>query len=160
MKKITFILSISLLLIATSCGNSENKAKEKAEKKSNVKTEKVSQKTSVDFSTQAGFEKQLASYGIQLYPNLTFKDIKGDPDDEVKITYTISDFSNESKEKVSQYIEKQIKSLQDKGWKGMIQPVAIAYKKEGDYKASIQISQTIYREGKIHYLTYTYGRVY
>ncbi len=160
MKKITFILSFSLLLFATSCGNSENKTKEKAEKKSDVKTEETSPKPSVDFSTQAGFEKQLAAYGIQLYPNLTFEEIKGDPEDEVTIIYTLPDFSNESKDKVSQYIEEQIKSLQNKGWKGMVKPVAIAYKKEDDHKASIQISQTIYHEGKIHYLSYTYGRVY
>jgi hypothetical protein len=88
-------------------------------------------------------------HGIYLYPNLKFKNIKENDDGDIKIIYTVPALSDESHEKVCDYIEKEFSKLENNGWNTM--PAAhIAMKKDGNKKIAIQINEAFYKPGNLH----------
>ena len=155
MKKVTLIISIAGLLVVSACGNS-NKQTENNDEQSIATSDKTTKEEVPKLQTKEGFEKMLKDYGIAVYPDAKFKNIKRNDDGDFVITYTIDDLSSESHEKVKEYIANAFASLKEDGWN--TEPsFHIAMKKEGDHKVAIQINEAYVTDYKFHELSISYG---
>jgi hypothetical protein len=156
MKNLTFFLIVIALSIAMlSCSNSDNKTEKNSKDDSEqaVKTEKQ------DLLTQQGFEKMLAGYGITLYADAKFEKINKNSSDDIVATYNVNNLSEESKQKVKDYISSELSKLKNSGWK-VEESFGMAMKKEGNYTTAIQIGQNYAPDLEIHSITYSFGKVY
>lgn len=160
MKKSTLIfVGIALAtLLLSSCGNSDKQSETNS---SNTKdTKQVNEKKVSDLLTQQGFEKMIAGYGISLYPNIKFKEIKEKNNGDIMITYIVPDKSEESHQKLKEYIANEFSKLEKNGWGTMpTMTGGIAMKKEGNKKIAIQINEAFYKPGNLHELAVSFGAV-
>ncbi len=159
MKKIVLILVAIVILTATMLLSSHKTSNSLNTNSSQSKgTNQVNEKKVENLLTQEKFENKIKSYGVSLYPNIKFKEIKENGDGDIVITYTIPDKSEGSHQKVKDYIAGEFSKLKKNGWDTM--PTAhIAMKKQGNNKISIQINTVFYKSSKLHKLYFTLGTV-
>ncbi len=155
MKKVTVIMSIAALLILTACGNS-NKQTSNNDEQTIATSEETTKEEVPNLQTKEGFEKMLKDYGISIYPDAKFNNIKRNGNGDFVIRYTIDDLSGESHEKVKEYIANAFANLKENGW-GTEPSFHIAMKKEGDHKVGIEINEAYNTDIKLHELIISYG---
>jgi hypothetical protein len=156
MKKATLIVTVIILSITMfSCSGGNSKSNSDNNKDN---SKQVNETKKQDLLTQQGFEKMLSEYGITLYSEMKFESIKKKGDD-INITYNVPDLSEESHQKIKDYIANELLKLKNEGW-GVEESCGLAMKKENNYNVGITISEGYAPEYKLHSIIYTYAKVY